>query len=609
MKKLARVLLLVSALLAGLQLGLYLIGSQSVSIADASLRNLQTGPVIGIDDDYDTHAWLGIPYAQAKRWQAPEPIKPWQTPFEATDFGSFCSQYGGPSVTLNPLKWGEVQGSEDCLYLNVWAPRFTSKALAQSQALPVMVWIHGGGNTAGRADSYQMARLAASEKVIVVSIHYRLGVFGWFTHGALRDTSRNRVDASGNYGTLDMIQSLRWVQENIAAFGGNPDNVTVFGESAGGRNVLSLMASPLAKGLFHQAIVQSGLSESTTLAQAENTTDDNEPGFDSSSGELLIKLLLADNKVVSREQAKQLIAEMNSQQITDYLRLKTPQQLISQYPERSLGMYSVPQILRDGTVLPSHDFVDVFADPANFNTVPLMIGSNRDEMKLFLMSDPSLVKTRWGLFREVIDTERFEQQNRYLSDYWKADAVDQLADIINRAQPGMVWAYRFDWDEGGSNWMADYSELLGAAHSVELSFVFGQWSGLMLPGVFTDDNRHSYKPLSAAMMAYWGAFAKQGNPGDGGDRNKQLWKSWQHDQDEGQFIVFDSEADGGIRMSSDTLTVADLKQRLINDQQLTEQRERCKLYVDLFYQRRAWSQDEYVQLPGGCSNYAPESLR
>ena len=165
-------------------------------------------------------------------------------------------------------------------------------------------------------------------------------------------------------------------------------------------------------------------------------------------------------------------------------------------------MYSISQLLRDGTVLPARDFVEVFTNPADFNAVPLMIGSNRDEMKLFLMSDPSLVKTRWGLFREVIAAERFEQKNRYLSDYWKADAVDQIADVISRAQSEGVWAYRFDWDEGDSNMMADYSELLGAAHSVELSFVFGQWSGLMLPGVFTDDNRHGYEPLSAAMMAY-----------------------------------------------------------------------------------------------------------
>lgn len=249
-----------------------------------------------------------VPYAKAGRWQAPKPIAPWQTLFEANEFGQFCSQYGAPAVTVNPLKWGEILCSEDCLYLNIWAPRFASSDLAQLQVLPVMVWIHGGGNTAGRADSYQMARLAATEKVIVVSIHYRLGVFGWFSHGALRDTAHNHADGSGNYGTLDMIQSLQWVKENISVFGGNPDNVTVFGESAGGRNVLS----PMAKDLFHRAIVQSGLSETTTIAQAENTIDADESGFDTSSSELLIKLLMADNKAVSREQAKQQLAEMNS---------------------------------------------------------------------------------------------------------------------------------------------------------------------------------------------------------------------------------------------------------------------------------------------------------
>ena len=611
MKKLIRALLLVSALLAGLQLGLYLVSSETTDLAQASLRQPKTGPVIGFDDDYNTHAWLGVPYAQAERWKAPQPVSPWQNVFEATEFGSYCSQYGGPAVTVNPLEWGKVLGSEDCLTVNIWSPRFSPNDLAQVPPLPVMVWIHGGGNTAGRADSYQMARLASTEQVIVVSIHYRLGLFGWFNHSALRDTSANSVDGSGNYGTLDMIESLQWVQQNIAAFGGDPANVTVFGESAGGRNVLSLLASPMAKGLFHRAIVQSGLSETVTLAQAENYTDADQPGFDSSSGELLVKLLMADGFAGNRAQAKQQLAKMSSQEIANYLRSKTAEQLIPHYPERSMGMYSLPQLLQDGTVLPSQDFVEVFADAENFNSVPLIIGSNRDEMKLFLMADPALVKTRLGLFREVIDSKRFEQKNRYLSDFWKADAVDQLAGLISHAQHGQVWAYRFDWDEGGSNMMADYAELLGATHSLELSFVFGQWSGLMMPGVFTDDNRHSYEPLSAAMMAYWGAFAKHGDPGDGGGRNPQLWQSWQHDDaSAGQFIVFDSQAAGGISMSAETLNIADIKQRLADDQQFSEQRQRCELYVELFYQRRAWSQDEYLQLPGGgCAAYSVESLR
>lgn len=604
-------MLLAAALLAALPLFLYLHGTQPPALVDASLRKLESGPVVGIDSDYDTHAWLGIRYAEASRWRAPEPVKPWQTRFDANRFGDFCSQYAGPAVTINALTWGEVAGSEDCLYLNLWAPRFASQDVARSNALPVMVWIHGGGNTAGRADSYQMARLASSEQVIVVSINYRLGLFGWFSHRALRDTSANPVDGSGNYGILDMIESLRWVKRNIAAFGGDPNNVTVFGESAGARDTLGLLASPMASGLFHRAIVQSGLTDSATIAQAENYTDDVESGFNSSSGELLIKLLLADQRAINREQAKEALAAMSSQEIADYLRSKTPQQLIPHYPDRAMGMYALPQLIQDGTVLPQTDLVNVFADADDFNAVPLMIGSNRDEMKLFLISDPTLVETRWGLVREVIDAERFEQQNRYLSDYWKADAVDQLADIISQAHPGNVWAYRFDWDEGGSNFMADYAQLLGAAHSLELSFVFGQWSGLMLPGVFTDSNRHSYEPLSAAMMAYWGAFAHAGNPGDADGRTTQIWQSWgEGSSPQGQFIVFDSETDGGIRMSNDTLTIAGLKQRLASDPDIVEQRDRCKLYFDMFYQRRTWSQDEYRQLNGeGCERYTFDSSR
>ena len=609
MKKLARTLLLVSALLAGLQLGLYLMSSSAPETAEESFREPAAGPVLGIDDEYDTHAWLGIPYAQSQRWQAPKPVAIWDEAFEASSFGDFCLQHGGPAVTVNPLEWGETVGSENCQYLNIWAPRFASNDIAKAQSLPVMLWIHGGGNSVGRADSYQMARLASTEKVIVVSINYRLGAFGWFSHSALRQTSDNAFDASGNYGTLDMIESLNWVQNNIAAFGGDPDNVTIFGESAGGRNVLSLLASKPAKGLFHRAIVQSGLSQSTPVSKAENFSDEDDAGYLESSGELLIKLLMADNKAASREQAKQQIAAMSAQQTVDYLRAKTAAQILQQYPERSLGMYFVPQLIRDGVVLPSDDFINTFADPEQYNVVPIMIGSNRDEMKLFLIGDASLVETRWGLFRTIISPERFEQQNRYLSDFWKANAVDQLAAIFSRSQPGLVWAYRFDWDEGDSNMTGDYSQLLGAAHSLEMPFIFGQWSGLMLPGVFTDNNRASYEPLSKAMMAYWGAFATEGDPANGRGSNAMIWESWSASA-QNLFIVFDSEAGGGIRMSDEVLTIAGLKQRLAADQQFSLQRDRCKVYVGMFFQKRDWLTDEYQNLPGGgCRDYTPESLR
>ncbi len=167
-----------------------------------------------------------------------------------------------------------------------------------------MLWIHGGGNSIGDARIYHAGRIALGHQLIVVTVHYRLGVFGWFAHRSLRGEGTTEDDRSGNYGTLDLVRALRWVRENISSFGGDPGRVTVFGESAGGRNTLSMLLSPRAKGLFQRAIVQSGGIRTSTLARAENFADAPEPGDEWSSGEVLLKLLIRDGEATDRESAK-----------------------------------------------------------------------------------------------------------------------------------------------------------------------------------------------------------------------------------------------------------------------------------------------------------------
>lgn len=189
--------------------------------------------------------YLGVPFAAppvgALRWRAPQAVVPWQGVRQARDFSAACAQ---------TAVWVTNPKSEDCLYLNIWAPETAAK-------LPVIVWIHGGGYYGGTAaqagfDGGNLAKHGA----IVVTLNYRLGIFGFFAHPELSAESPDR--ASGNQGLLDQIAALRWVKSNIAAFGGDPDRVTVMGESAGGASVGALVVSPLAKGLFHRAIAQSG---------------------------------------------------------------------------------------------------------------------------------------------------------------------------------------------------------------------------------------------------------------------------------------------------------------------------------------------------------------
>ena len=230
----------------------------------------------GYTGRYGSHVWLGIPYAEPpvgeRRWRAPAPPAAWSGAREALAFGDHCPQIASPFGGVTDAPAGSISGSEDCLYLNVYAPRMEPGAAAQAK-LPVLVWIHGGGNVVGLADFYDGGRLAQSQDVIVVTLNYRLGPLGWFRHAALREGA-SPAEQSGNFATLDLVRALEWVRENAASFGGDPGNVTIFGESAGGTNVFTLLLSPLANGLFQRAIVQSGDAGMTAPAQAENFRDD-----------------------------------------------------------------------------------------------------------------------------------------------------------------------------------------------------------------------------------------------------------------------------------------------------------------------------------------------
>lgn len=610
MKKLSIILLAVSAMLAGIQLGGWLVGGSAPELEPLSSRQIGQGELMGFSDKANTHAWLGVPFAAAPqgelRWRAPRPAEPWDGVLEANEYGVHCMQIGNPAVTFNILEWGKASGSEDCLRLNIWAPAFAKEQVPRGpDRLPVMLWIHGGGNTIGHAASYDGSMLAGSHKVIVVTINYRLGILGWFSHPALQQTAATPEDASGNFGTLDMIQSLRWVRQNIAAFGGNPDNVTVFGESAGGRDTVSLLVSPLARGLFHRAIIQSGGSNSITVSEAQNYRDEPTIGHKASSKELVLGLLLNDGQATDRASGKALAARMDAQEASNYLQGKSPTELFSLFSARGFGMYQSPQLIEDGTVLPATPMADAFLDRDTYNPMPVITGSNRDEAKMFLMNDERMVETKLGLFKTIIDADRYELHNRYRSDVWQAFAVDDLSQRLQHSQGNTVWNYRFDWDEGGSSWLADYSQVMGAAHSLEIPFVFGQYTGLTLPGVFNDDNQKSVTTLSRKMMSYWAEFAYNGNPRKGRDGNLPLWAA--RGAAEEPSLILDSKEGGGIRMGGQVIGLQELKQRLNEETAFVEPLDRCELYVQMFEGSLVFDRFEYQRLEV-CEGVDPEQF-
>ncbi len=512
---------------------------------DAAVRQLDSGAIRGFINAAGGHSWLGIPYAAPpvgeRRWRAPLAPEGWTQQRDALRAGSPCIQYGSPLGGVGTA--GTRQGAEDCLYLNVYSPRLDATA-ARDARLPVMVWIHGGGNTIGHAAFWDGSVLAQRENALVVMINYRLGPFGWFKPPTQDgDTAEDR---SGNYGTLDTIEALRWVARNAAAFGGDPDNVTVFGESAGGTNALALLIAPQAAGLFHRMIIQS-------LGFGFARQD--EPAALRATQRALYVALQRSGRAVDVDGAARIAASLSSAEQAALLRQLDPWDLYSTYERAASEWDRIPTVFQDGHVLRSGAIIDLLADPSQHHDVPVMLGTNRDEPKIFMAFDPRHVRTALGLPFSLKDPARYDQEARYRSLLWKADGVDSLADVLAR-HGAPAWGYRWDWDEQGRAFgLVDISRIVGAAHGLEIPFVLGQFdvgpqSGLL----FHARNESARLRLSERMMGYWAEFARRGDPGRGGQADGTAWLPWPsdaatRDRPLDRLLIFDTPSDGGIRMA------------------------------------------------------------
>jgi para-nitrobenzyl esterase len=520
-----------------------------VVVDSTTIRTTTGGDIVGFIDQHGARAWKGIPFAQAPvdelRWRAPRAPAPNEDVLEALSAGDVCPQFSS-ALSGEEAPTSSVTGAEDCLYLNVWAP-------ANASGLPVMYWIHGGGNSIGDGGSYSGAALAMQRDVVVVTINYRLGVFGWFNHPGL--ASGNPLDDSGNYGTLDAVRGLQWVQENIGQFGGDPENVTVFGESAGAFDTLAMMASPLAAGLFHRAIVQSGGFSPEPLSVAQNYV--HEGGHSFSSQEIVAKLMIRDRTAVDKAAAMNTQTDMSRTRLREYLRNKSAAEIYSVFDGGGFGMISLPYNLADGHVLPDLSTEEIFTSSANHNMVPVILGTNRDEPALFMVRNPAYTD---------------------------------------------VFAYRFDWDEEPSQMGFDLSVALGAAHALEIAFVFGDFNNYLDYVYPMDDAQWA---LSKSMTSYWAEFAYSGNPGRGRDANEVPWLRW--GEDGKRSIILDSPADQGIFMSDAEVTIASIKQALAVEPFRNEE-DRCSTYVQTFRDEN-FDEAEYASLGDGtCAGLDPEAF-
>jgi para-nitrobenzyl esterase len=577
----------------------------------ATKRLLADGEVVGGEGRYGSHAWLSIPFAAPPvgelRWRAPAPPKPWTGVRQALAFPPPCPQYASVMGGVDG-KAGETVGDEDCLSLAVWAPRFGPEAIPKGQGrLPVMFWIHGGGNSIGRAAFFDGGNLAVRERVIVVAVQYRLGPFGWLSHPALRAGAASPAEGSGNFGLLDQIRGLEWVRENVAAFGGDPGNVTIFGESAGAMDVVALLMSPRAKGLFHRAIVESGGLRHTTVEDAEHLTDDPSPGHPYSSGEVLLKMLQHDGLAAGREAAKAKLATMSAPELARYLRGKSATEILQTYDvSRAAGMIDMPLVFADGAFLPKDDWLEKLATPSGWNRVPVIIGTNRDEMKLFQFLDKRRIHWRLGLVPRFVDEKDYLANAEWMSRMWKATGVDEPAAAMRRSGWKDVYAYRFDWDEQPTLLGASLPKMVGAAHGMEIPFVFGHFElGPMAAVLFPREGRTSRERLSRQMMSYWGEMAWAGAPGQGRAGDQARWSAWDESAPERpKFMLLDTLGNGGLRMSAAAESRATLLAAIEEDPRLPTQRDRCRIYHDLVSWARGLPKDVYLKAGKlGCAEY------
>jgi len=441
--------------------------------------------------DGQVHAFLGIPYAQPPvgdlRWKPPVPVAKWSGVRKATDFGSHCLQ----GKVFGDMVFHDPGGSEDCLTLNIWVP--TKHAEAK---LPVMVWIYGGGFVAGTtSEARQNGSTLAQQGVIVVSMNYRLGVFGFMVHPELAKESGH--NSAGNYGLLDQLEALKWVHEKIAAFGGDPANVTIFGESAGSFSVSAQMASPLAKGLFQKAIGESGAAFSRSGLS-----------FDPMSARAE-----KDAKLVKDKLGVSTLAE---------LRAIPADKLLETFGKPGPEAFSFgPDI--DGYFLP--ESVPAIFAAGKQNDVALLAGWNHDEGSFEVVFSPQ--KPTTDSFKERAKKDFGDKADEFLKlyptdtdEHVRRSALDYAGDrfiamstwdwIEAQSNTGKqpIYRYRFDMTPAPKN---PNAPRLGAYHSAEIEYVFGQLDS-KTDVTWTQEDRN----VSVMMQKYWSNFAKSGNPDGAG---------------------------------------------------------------------------------------------
>jgi para-nitrobenzyl esterase len=491
---------------------------------DRALVTVEGGTISGAPASEGEAVWVykGIPYAAPPvgelRWRPPRPVEPWDGVRKATQFAPACMQPRRPADSFYGQIVDEADAphklrmAEDCLYLNVWT------AAPPDDRAPVMVWIHGGGLSSGHGAEVTYDGIALARRgVVVVTINYRLGPFGYLAHALLSKESEHQ--ASGNYGTLDQVAALEWVQKNIAAFGGEPKRVTIFGESAGSWSINHMMATPLAKGLFHGAIGQSGGGFGSFGSGSRFSGRAYKKAEVEAAGERFAEALVGPDASPSLE----------------VLRSKTAEEVMAAMAVPSRAFRISPNV--DGWVFPDTIY-NIFAAGAQ-NDVPVIVGSNADEGAS--LGGAARGPTTIGEYRKYARTEFGELADAFLAAYpAKSDEEARHGRIGSYTDQSFGWEMRM-WARmmdtvSSKAYLYFFSrvapstdaERYGAFHAAEIIYVFNSIGKSPYPYANRDYDDTDRK-LSNLMASYWVNFATRGNPN--GDSMPE-WPAYSRDADE-----------------------------------------------------------------------------